>query len=92
MISIGKFKFGNAWRLNTLLTYDGIGTFTLDEVSTKYLSAVTQNLYFGGTNNTQIVNYDYEFNDDNLLIGQTQTSTSTQSNTDYITEITYQYE
>ena len=37
-------------------------------------------------------NYDYEFNEDNLLIGQTQTSISTQSNTVYVIEITYQYE
>jgi hypothetical protein len=90
--SIGKFKFGNAWKINTLLSYDGIGTYTLDEVSTKYLSTVTSNLYFNGVTHTKTENYDYEFNEDNLLIGQTQTSISTQSNTVYVTEITYQYE
>lgn len=92
--SIGRYKFGNEWRINSLLSKDSstLGTENLDDVSLNYLS----NLNYSYNSETQslsyVIDFTYEFDDSNLLLSQTQAKNSSSNTQSYVTIITYEYE
>nr|WP_321226542.1 hypothetical protein [uncultured Psychroserpens sp.] len=92
--SIGRYKFGDEWRINTLLSKDSstLGTENLDDVSLNYLSSLNYSYNNESQSVSYVTNFSYEFNDDNLLLSQTQTKNSSDNPQPYVTIITYEYE
>lgn len=92
--TIEKLKFGLHWKINSLLSYGtpALGTYVLDDITSKYLSKIVYDYNYQEQSFIDVTTYSYEFDENNLLLSQTQTKESGLTGEDYVTVITYEYE
>lgn len=92
--NIAKFKFGTEWKNNLILSAIGNGYSALSsasivsQMSDNYLTSYVQE----SSSTTRTANIEYEFDSNNVLIGQVETVVSLPSEQTFITIISYEYE
>ncbi|WP_156115482.1 hypothetical protein [Psychroserpens sp. Hel_I_66] len=92
--TVEKLKFGVHWKINSLLSHGvpTLGTYVLDDITSKYLSKVDYNYNYQEQSINNITTYSYEFDEENLLISESQSKYSSAVDQTYLTLITYEYE
>ncbi len=96
--NIAKSMFGTEWRTNFILSTTGNGQSALSGpsivplLSENYLNGASSESNSNGNISTKELSVVYEFDENNLLIGQKETVIQSQNAEPLITVITYQYE
>ena len=96
--NIAKSMFGTEWRNNFILSTTGSGQSALRDprvvalLSENYLNSYSYESNSNGNISTGELSIVYEFDENDLLIGQKETNSQSQNGEPRITVITYQYE